>query len=219
MPGEQDLHEDRQAQEQAARLKDEVLQADPETIRLLLTDARSHNGWTSKHVSEETCRQLYDLMKWGPTSMNQQPARYIFVASEKEKARLGNCVYGGNADKVLAAPVTAIITYDLEFWKELPKVFPHDPNAADYYRGKDDVIFDEAFRNGTLQGAYFMFAARALGLDCGPISGFDKEKVKTAFLEGTAQQANFLCCLGYADTEKLYRRLPRLDFDEVARVI
>ncbi len=219
MPGERDLREDLEAQEQAARLKDEVMRADPETIRLLLTDARSHNGWTGKQVSEATCRRLYDLMKWGPTSMNQQPARYIFVASNREKKRLGDCVFGGNADKVLAAPVTVIITYDLEFWKELPKVFPHDPKAADYYRGKDDVILDEAFRNGTLQGAYFMFAARALGLDCGPISGFNKEKVKAAFLDGTAQEVNFLCCLGYADTEKLFRRLPRLEFDEVARII
>ena len=219
MPAKTDTSEDLKAQAHAARLKDEVLCADPETIRLLLTEARSHNGWTSKPVPEATLRQLYDLMKWGPTSMNQQPARYIFAASDAAKRKLSRCVYGGNADKVLTAPVTAIITFDLEFWKELPKVFPHEPNVSEFFRGKDDMIFDEAFRNGTLQGAYFMFAVRALGLDCGPISGFDKDKVKQDFLEGTAQEVNFLCCLGYANTEKLYRRLPRLEFDEVAQVI
>ncbi len=211
--------EDMNAQAHAARLKDEVLRADPETIRLLLTEARSHNGWTQKPVSEDTLRELYNLMKWGPTSMNQQPARYVFVASAQEKQRLGKCVYGSNADKILSAPVTAIITYDLDFWKTLSRVFPHEPKAVDYFRGNDEAIFDDAFRNGTLQGAYFMFAARALGLDCGPISGFKKSEVDAEFLHGTAQHTNFLCCLGYADTEKLFRRLPRLEFDEVARII
>lgn len=216
---EQEIKEDAKAQERAARLKDQVRRADPETLKLLLTEARSHNGWTDQPLLEETLRELYDLMKWGPTSMNQQPARFIFVTSDEQKKRLAACVYKGNDHKVLTAPVTAIISYDLDFLKTLPKVFPPQPDVGKHYEGKDDLIFDEAFRNGTLQGAYFMFAARALGLDCGPISGFMKDAVKEAFLKGTSHEANFLCCLGYADTGKLFRRLPRLEFDEVAKIV
>lgn len=188
-------------------------------LDILFRHARSQNGWSDKPVSDVQLQALYDLLRWGPTSANCSPARFIFVRSDKAKADLAACVSDGNAPKVKAAPVTVIIGYDMKFYDKIPQLFPHMPSAREWFSGNASLAETTAFRNGTLQGAYLMIAARALGLDCGPMSGFDNAKVDAAFFDGTVIKSNFICGLGSGDPDKLFPRSPRLGFDEACKVL
>ncbi|MGC9163695.1 MAG: malonic semialdehyde reductase [Thiomonas sp.] len=192
---------------------------DPDALRQLFTDARTHNAWLDKPVPESLLRQLYDLMKWGPTSANCSPARIVFVQSPEAKAKLVPCMSEGNRAKTLQAPVTAIIGMDMAFYEKLPELFPHNPDARNWFAGKPEHIATTALRNSSLQGGYFILAARALGLDCGPMSGFDAEAVNAAFFAGTDIQVNFLCNLGYGDPAALFPRSPRLSFEQACRIV
>ncbi|WP_295757940.1 malonic semialdehyde reductase [Undibacterium sp.] len=189
----------------------------PENLALLFNNARTHNEWQNKPVSDEQLHAIYDLMKWGPTSANCSPARLVFVKSEAEKNKLLACVGPGNQDKTRTAPVTVIIGMDMAFYEQLPTLFPH-ADARAWFEGNQALIDATAFRNSSLQGAYLMLAARALGLDCGPMSGFDADKVNAAFFSGTEIKANFICNLGYGDAAKLFPRSPRLAFDEACKI-
>lgn len=184
---------------------------------LLFVQARTCNAWTARPVEESTLRELYDLMKMAPTSANCSPARIVFVRSDEAKARLRATLAPGNVDKTMAAPVTAIVAHDLEFHEQLPRLFPH-ADARSWFAGNDELIRTTAFRNGTLQGAYLMLAARAVGLDCGPMSGFDAAALDAAFFPGTSWRSNFLCNLGYGDPTGLFPRSPRLAFEEACRL-
>jgi 3-hydroxypropanoate dehydrogenase len=179
--------------------------------------ARTHNGWLPRPVTDDELRAIYELMKWAPTSANCSPARIVFVRSREAKERLRPALSPGNVEKTMTAPVTAIIGHDLEFYEKLPQLFPH-ADARSWFAGKPAVIETTAFRNGSLQGAYFILAARALGLDCGPMSGFDNVKVDVEFFAGTAVRSNFLCNLGHGDPAKLFARSPRLAFDDACRI-
>jgi len=189
-----------------------------DTLARLFYDARSHNGWLDRPVSQVTLRELHDLLKWGPTSANCSPLRVIFVQSPSAKERLVSCVMPGNVEKTRSAPVTAILAHDLAFPDSLPKLFPH-MDARSWFAGNQPLIEATAFRNSSMQGGYFILAARALGLDCGPMSGFDAEAVNREFLAGTTWKVNFLCNLGYGDHAKLFPRSPRLAFDEACRIV
>jgi 3-hydroxypropanoate dehydrogenase len=195
----------------------------PDTsLDTLFREARTHRAWLAKPVSDELLHEIYDLFKFGPTSANASPARVVFVKGDAAKARLLPAVAAGNVDKVKAAPVCAIIAYDLEFYEKLPTLSPgRDMRAA--FAGKDALILETAFRNGSLQGAYLILAARALGLDCGPMSGFDADKVNAEFFPAGSPQekwrANFLCNLGYGDASKLQPRQPRLSFEEACLIV
>jgi 3-hydroxypropanoate dehydrogenase len=169
-------------------------------------------------VSRPLMQAVYDLMKWGATSANCSPGRFVFVLSDEAKARLKPHLSGNNADKTMKAPCCVIVAYDREFYEKLPRLFPHT-DARSWFVGNEALIETTAFRNGTLQGAYFMIAARALGLDCGPMSGFDNAGVDREFLGGTTWKSNFLCNLGYGTDENLFPRSPRLDFDEACRIV
>ena len=210
---------DAEARGVAQALQDAQITVDQDTMRLILTEARTHYGWKERDVPEETLRELYDIAKMGPTSMNQQPMRIIFVRSQEAKDRLAPCLMPPNVPKMQAAPVTAIIAYDQNFWEELPKLFPPNPNASDIFRNNSTAAQINAFRNSTLQGAYVMIAARAVGLDVGAMSGFDNAKVDEEFFHGTSLKSNFLINLGYADTTKIFRRLPRFEFEAVCQTI
>lgn len=193
--------------------------ADEMSLDLIFRNARSHNGWMDKPVDDALLKQIHDLCKWGPTSTNSCPMRIAFVKSQEAKERLKPFLDKGNVEKTMAAPVTAILGYDMEFYEKLPRLSPHN-NAKSWFVGKaPDALKEVAFRNGTLQGAYFIIAARALGLDCGPMSGFDNAKVDAEFFKGTAVKSNFICALGYGDPAKLYPRGPRLEFDEACRIM
>jgi 3-hydroxypropanoate dehydrogenase len=186
---------------------------DSEALDQLFCKARTHNGWTAQPVSEATLRALYDLMKWGPTSANCSPARLVFVVSEQAKARLLPAMSEGNREKTRLAPVTAIIGMDLEFYEKLPRLFPHT-DARSWFAGKPAAIEQAAFRNSSLQGGYLILAARALGLDCGPMSGFDAEAVDREFFPEGKVKSNFICNLGHGDPARLFPRNPRLAFEE-----
>lgn len=189
-----------------------------EALGLIFRDARTRNGWQDRKVSRPMMQAVYDLMKWGATSANCSPARFVFVASDEAKARLKPHLSGNNAEKTMKAPCCVIIAHDLEFYEKLPELFPHT-DARSWFKGNDDLIKTTAFRNGSLQGAYFMIAARALGLDCGPMSGFNNEGVDREFLSGTKWKSNFLCNIGYGTDENLFPRSPRLDFDQACRIV
>jgi len=184
----------------------------------LFDDARTFNNWVDKEVGDDLLRQLVDLMKMGPTSANCSPARIYFLRSTEAKASLKPHLSAGNAEKTMQAPVCAIIGHDMEFYDHLPKLFPHT-DAKSWFVGQPAKIEETAFRNGTLQGAYLILGARALGLDCGPMSGFDKNGVDEEFFEGTSIRSNFLCNIGYGDPEGLRPRSPRFAFDELATVL
>ncbi len=169
-------------------------------------------------MGDDTLRELYELLKWGPTSANTSPARFQFVRSAEAKARLMECVAPGNQPKVASAPVTAIIGMDMAFYEQLPRLFPH-VDARAWFVGNDALIQATAFRNSSLQGAYLMMAARALGLGCGPMSGFDAGKLDAAFWAGTTVKTNFVCTLGHGDPSKLMPRSPRLGFDEACQLV
>ena len=187
-------------------------------IDQIFRDARTHNAWRDQDVPDALLHELIELVKLGPTSANSSPARFLFVKSREAKERLKPLLSEGNRDKTMKAPVCTIIGYDLDFYEHLPKLFPHT-DARSWFAGKDAKILDTAFRNGTLQGAYLIIAARALGLDCGPMSGFDNKGVDREFFAGTNIKSNFLCSLGYGDASVLFPRSPRFAFDEMARIV
>ena len=189
-----------------------------EALDQIFRTARTHGVWLDKPVSDEVLHQIYDLMKYGPTSANCCPARIVFVKSKEAKEKLLPCVAPPNADKTKAAPVTAIVAMDLAFYEQLPKLFLH-VDARSWFAGNTALIESTAFRNGSLQGGYFILAARAVGLDCGPMSGFDNAKLDAAFFAGTTWKSNFLCNLGYGDAAKLHPRNPRLAFDEACKIL
>ena len=189
-----------------------------EALEQILTEARTHSAWLSEPVSDNLLVETYNLMKWGPTSANSSPARIVFVRSKEAKEKLVPCMAEGNVEKTKTAPVTAIIAQDMEFYEKLPKLFPF-ADARSWFAGNRPFIESTAFRNSSLQGAYFMIAARSLGLDCGPMSGFDNAKVDAAFFQGTSWKSNFICNLGYGDSGKLRPRAPRLDFNEACKIL
>ena len=185
----------------------------------LFTDARTHAHWLPRPVDAALLKALYTLVSQGPTSMNTQPMRIKFVVTPAAKARLLPCLNAGNVDKVRGAPVVAIVGHDLGFPDHLPRLFAHKADARSYYDGKPDVTATTALRNGSLQAAYLILAARLLGLDCGPMSGFDAAAVDAAFWAGTQVRTNLLCNLGYGDATQLRPRPPRLAFDEVCEFV
>ena len=189
-----------------------------EALEQILTKARTHSVWLPEPVSDELLIEIYDLMKWGPTSANSSPARIVFVRSKEAKEKLLPCMAEGNVEKTKTAPVTAIIAQDMEFYEKLPKLFPF-ADARSWFAGNKPFAESTAFRNSSLQGAYFMIAARSLGLDCGPMSGFDNSKVDAAFFQGTSWKSNFICNLGHGDAGKLRPRAPRLDFNEACKIL
>ena len=192
---------------------------DDKGLDLLFRDARTQNSWRPQAVPESVLRQLYDLLKMGPTSANCSPARFIFVTSAEGKEKLRPALMGGNIVKTMAAPVTVILGYDTEFYDLLPMLFPHDQSARSWFTGNEALIEETAFRNGTLQAAYLMLAARSLGLDCGPMSGFDQAMVKTAFWPNSKVKVNFLCNIGYGDDQNIFPRGPRLEFESACSII
>ncbi len=190
----------------------------PQTLAKLFTDARTQNGYLPQPVADATLHALYEVLKFGPTAANSCPARFTFVRTAEAKTRLLACVSPGNVAKIEQAPVTVIVGMDLAFHEQLPKLFPH-VDARSWFAGKDAMIHESAFRNSSLQGAYMIIAARALGLDCGPMSGFDKAKMDAAFWAGTPVTTNFICTLGHGDPAKVMPRLPRLGFDEACALV
>ena len=206
------------AQEKFKDLKDRTNPLDEEGLNLIFGEARSMNGWQNKAVSDVMIHSLYDLVKMGPTSTNCSPARFVFVKSDAEKAKLESALMPNNIPKVMTAPVVAIIAYDLDFSNHMTKLFPH-MDVAPMYKGNDEMNVSTAFRHSSLQGAYLMMVARAMGLDCGPMSGFDNQLIDETFFSDTNIKSNFLCCIGYGDSTKIFQRLPRLDFDEVCKII
>ena len=191
---------------------------DAQALNQLFQSARTHNAWQSREVSDEQLHALYELTKFGPTSANCCPARIVFVKSAEAKQRLGPTLDEMNREKTLAAPVTAIIGSDQEFYEKLPQLFPH-ADARSWFVGNDKLIASAAFRNSSLQGAYLILAARSLGLDCGPMSGFDNDKVDVEFFKDTPIKSNFLVNIGYGDASVLFPRSPRLSFDEACNIL
>jgi 3-hydroxypropanoate dehydrogenase len=190
---------------------------DDAALDQLFRGARTYNAWLPKPVPESTLRALYELMKWGPTSANSSPLRIVFVQSPAAKERLVACMNPGNVDKTRSAPVTAVLAMDMAFYEKLPFLFPHT-DARGWFAGKPAAIESTAFRNSSLQGGYFIVAARALGLDCGPMSGFDAARLNAAFFPDGRLKANFVCNLGYGDPASLLPRSPRLAFDEACAI-
>lgn len=192
----------------------ETAAVEPKHLDLLFREARTHNKFTSEPVSDATLHALYNIMKFGPTSANSSPARFVFVRTPEGKEKLRPALSSGNLEKTMAAPVTVIIAYDPKFYEHLPRLFPHNQDARNWFTSNNSLAATTAFRNGTLQGAYLMMAARALGLDVGAMSGFDNEKVDQAFLAEKGWRSNFLCNLGHGDPDGLFPRSPRLDFED-----
>jgi 3-hydroxypropanoate dehydrogenase len=190
----------------------------PEALDVLFGQARSHAKWRDEPVSDDTLRALYDLLKLGPTSANCSPGRFVFLRTREAKQRLKPALSAGNMDKTMSAPVTAIVAQDPRFYDHLPKLFPH-ADARSWFAGNRDLAEITALRNGTLQGAYLIIAARALGLDCGPMSGFDNEVVDREFFGPTGWRSNFLVNLGYGEPEQLFPRAPRFEFDEACQIL
>ena len=188
-------------------------------LDLLFRQARSYNRWTHDPVPAAQLRALYDLLKFGPTSANSSPARFVFVSGAEAKARLLECVSPGNKIKVQQAPVVAIVGMDLQFYDKLPQLRPDNPGTREWFSTDPKGAQETAFRNSSLQGAYLMLAARAIGLDCGPMSGFDNARLDAAFFAGTAIKSNFICALGHGTEEQLFPRSPRLDFDEACQIL
>lgn len=190
---------------------------DSSTLDRLFNEARTHSAWLDKPVDDALLKQAYDLAKMAPTSANCQPMRVVFVKSDEAKAKLKPALAEGNLDKTMKAPVTAIIAHDMAFYDKLPQLFPHT-DVKSWFSGNDELIKTTAFRNGSLQGAYFILAARAVGLDCGPMSGFDNAAVDVAFFNNTQIKSNFLINLGYGDASALHGRSPRPAFDEMCEI-
>jgi 3-hydroxypropanoate dehydrogenase len=189
-----------------------------EVIAQLFTAARTHHVWTDKSVSDETLHKIYEIMKWGPTSVNSNPGRIVFVKSPPEKEKLLTAVTGSNVQQIKAAPVTAIMAWDEKWLNQIGKLWTAN-DVRPYFEGNEKLIYDTAFRNSSLQGAYMILAIRALGLDACPMSGFDNAKVDSAFFSGTSWRSNFICTLGHGDDAKLYPRGPRLAFEESCKIL
>ncbi len=202
------------AQRDIRQLRERISQLDDASLDLILTGARSHYAWKDMSVTDEQIRRMYDIVKMGSTSMNGCPARFTFVKSEEGKKRLAPALKPPNVPKMMGAPLTVIVAYDAEFWRELLKLFPHEDRRG-HFEGKPDYSEETAFRNSTLQGGYLMIAARAIGLDVGAMSGFSNDIVDQEFFAGTTLKSNFLCNIGYADETALFQRLPRFDFEDV----
>jgi 3-hydroxypropanoate dehydrogenase len=185
----------------------------------LFRTARTYTSWLDIPVSDETLHQIYELMKWGPTSGNLCPARIVFVRSAAAKERLRPALAPGNVDKVMSAPATAIVAYDLKFYDRQPTLAPHNPRSRETLAASPELAEATAFRNSSLQGGYFILAARSLGLDCGPMSGFDNVKVDEEFFADGQLRSNFLCNIGYGDPSRIRPRQPRLEFDEVCSIV
>jgi 3-hydroxypropanoate dehydrogenase len=204
-----------------------------EALDQIFRKARTHNAWLDKPVTDETLRQLYDVIKWGPTSANSNPARFLFLRSKEAKERLRPVLSPGNIEKTMSAPVTVIVAYDLLFFEKLPKLFPYNTSMRDLFANNPQLVEETARRNSSLQGAYMIIGARSLGLDCGPMSGFDNARLDEEFFgaaldcEGCEQEffpaghvkSNFLCNLGYGDASKLLPRSPRLEFNEASTIL
>ena len=206
------------AQKTFSNLKNNTDSLNETQLNLLFGEARSMNGWQDKDVPDNLIKSIYNLTKMGPTSTNCCPARFKFVKSEEQKLKLKKSLLPNNIDKVMSAPVIAIIGFDLDFSDNMGKLFPH-MDVAPMYKNNEIMNHSTAFRNSSLQGAYFMMVSRALGLDCGPMSGFDNAIVDEVFFSKTNIKSNFLCCIGYGDPSKIFMRLPRLDFDEACEII
>ena len=206
------------AQQDHRDLRGRIGRLSDDAIDLILRGARSHYAWTDKPVPDALLEEIYEITINGATSMNTLPARFVFVKSAEGKERLAKSLKPANVPKMMGAPVTAIIATDMEFWKELPFLFPHE-DRRHLFEGNDKMIADTAFRNGTLQGAYFMIAARAVGLDVGAMSGFSNAVVDEEFFAGTSLKSNFLCNIGYADETALFQKLPRFAFDQVCSTV
>jgi 3-hydroxypropanoate dehydrogenase len=192
---------------------------DDAALDLVFRKARSHNGWLDKPVTDEMLRRLYELMKWGPTSANCSPARMVFVRTPANKERVRPALSPNNVEKTMTAPVIAIVAYDSRFYEHLPQLFPRNPQVADLFASNAALSATTAFRNGTLQGGYFLLAARAVGLDCGPMSGFDNAKIDAEFFPDGRFKSNFLCGLGHGDLAKVLPRSPRLTFEEACTLL
>jgi len=186
---------------------------DDKALDLLFREARTHNGWLDKPVSDAQIHAIYDILKMGPTSSNSQPARFVFIRTKEGKEKLRPALSAGNTDKTMAAPVTAIVAYDTQFYEHLPKNFPHNPEAITWFKGTPAAA-PTAFRNGSLQGAYLMLAARAVGLDIGAMSGFNNTLLDEIFFPDGRFKSNFLCNIGYGDPSKLFGRSPRMAFED-----
>ncbi|MEM6637305.1 MAG: malonic semialdehyde reductase [Pseudomonadota bacterium] len=218
-PVGKELEDARAAAQQGFRaLKERLPSLDQNAIDVILSGARSHYAWTDRPVPKALLETVYDITASGPTSMNCCPARFFFVTSAEGKERLAKSLKPKNVEKMMGAPVTAIIAHDVEFWRELPFLFPHEDRRP-FFEGKVAHCEETAFRNGTLQGAYFMIAARALGLDVGAMSGFSNQIVDEEFFAGTTLRSNFLCNLGYADEGALFQKLPRFSFDQACSYV
>jgi 3-hydroxypropanoate dehydrogenase len=192
---------------------------DQAALDQLFLAARTHNAWRNRPVPDELLHRLYHTLRMGPTSANCCPARIVFVRSQEAKNKLQPALAEGNRAKSMAAPVTAIIGYDMKFYEYMERLFPHAKDARSWFDSDEQTTYTHAFRNGTLQGAYLIIAARALGLDCGPMGGFDNAMVDQLFFSGTAVKSNFLCNLGYGDPSGVYPRSPRLEFDEACGIV
>lgn len=207
-----------QAQQDHRDLRSRIKRLNDDSIDLILRDARSHYAWTDKPIPDGLLEEIYEITINGATSMNTLPARFVFVKSPEAKARLAKSVKPQNVAKMMGAPVTAIIAQDMSFWHELPFLFPHE-DRRHMFDGNEAYCQDTAYRNATLQGAYFMIAARAVGLDVGAMSGFSNAVVDEEFFKGTSLKSNFLCNIGYADETALFQKLPRFSFDQICSVI
>ena len=191
---------------------------DDRGLDLIFREARTQNSWQPTPIPEDLLRRIYDLAKLGPTAANSTPARFVFVMSKEGKEKLRPALSAANLEKSLAAPVTVIVGYDTKFYEHLPELFPHNPTARSWFEGNEPLIMEAALRNSSLQGAYFMIAARSLGVDCGPMSGFDAAKLNAAFFPDGRIRANFLCNLAYGDDQKIFPRSPRLSFEQACEV-
>lgn len=187
--------------------------------KIIFSNARTYNDWQRKGVSNKILNELYDLMKFGPTSANCSPSRIIFIKSPEAKERLKPFIIESNLEKTMTAPVTAIIAFDIDFHKHLPKLFPHDLDAQNWFNYSQEVAYTNAFRNSSIQGGYFIIAARMLGLDCGPMSGFDQNGLDKEFFPNSNIKSNFLCNIGYGDPTNIFKRSPRFEFDEVCEIL
>lgn len=206
------------AQQDVRDLRERIRALDEVSLGLILTRARSHYAWKDVEVTDQQIRRMYDIMKMGSTSMNSCPARFVFIRSKEGKERLTKALKPKNIPKVLGAPLTVIVAYDTEFWRQLPKLFPHEDRRP-LFENNPEYTLDTAYRNSTLQGAYLMIAARAIGLDVGAMSGFSNKIVDQEFFAGTTLRSNFLCNIGVADEKALFQRLPRFEFEEVCELL
>jgi 3-hydroxypropanoate dehydrogenase len=207
------------AQQEIRDMRERIERLDADGIDLVLRNARSHYAWADRPISDSDLQRIFDIMVWGPTSNNGHPIRILFARSDAAKQRLVPALKGNNVEKVLSSPVCAIIGFDTKFYERLPELFPHDPGKVQMFIDNPKRGADDAFRNGTLQGAYFMIAARALGFDVGPISGFFNDIVDAEFFEGTTVKSNFLCNVGYGDESAVWQKLPRPSFDSICTMI